>query len=317
MIFRTEVHIPKSTWTITHRDRLMLLGSCFADNIGEKFSVAGFDSTVNPFGTLYNPASIAVVLTRLLDEQAFTSDEMVSFGAEGWGSWLSHSLLSRPTQEEALRQHNRLFEDAATHLRQTSVLIITFGTAWVYRQDSQVVANCHHEPASRFVRERLTVDEIVGLWRPLLERLHVLNPDLRVLFTVSPIRHFRDGVHENQLSKSTLLLAIEALGESYFPSYELMLDELRDYRFYAEDMCHPSPVAVDYLWERFGDTYFDNSTRQLISRLEEITKALNHRPLHPDSHQHQHFLRQTEDKLQALLAEHPYLKMPALGHIKD
>jgi len=325
MTFRTELHIPASPWQITHKDKLLLLGSCFADTIGERFQSAGFDVFVNPFGTLYNPASIAAVLTRLLEEKLFTPGEIIPFGAEGWGSWMSHSLLSRPTKEDALELHNSRLKEAAERLRSANVLFVTFGTAWVYRlaETSDVVANCHHEPASRFTRERLSVEEIVNLWQPFLARLHTLNPGLRVIFTVSPIRHLRDGAHDNQLSKSTLLLAVEQLQRlsdasdqtphvAYFPSYELLLDDLRDYRFYAEDLCHPSSVAASYVWERFVETYFDETTRTLIARVDELTKALHHRPLHPDSSENRRFQKQTRAKLQALLNEHPYLKIAAI-----
>ena len=326
MNFRTELHIPASPWRITHKDKLLLLGSCFADTVGERFQSAGFDALVNPFGTLYNPASIAAILSRLFEPfEPFAPFELLPFGSEGWGSWMSHSLLSRPTREEALALHNQRLEEAAAQLRQATVLFVTFGTAWVYRlaDTSEVVANCHHEPVSRFTRERLSVEEIVRLWQPLLKRLHAANPDLRVIFTVSPIRHLRDGAHDNQLSKSTLLLAVEQLQHlsdasdqtphaAYFPSYELLLDDLRDYRFYAEDLCHPSSVAASYIWERFSETWFDATTRDLIARVEELTKALHHRPLHPDSPENRRFQEQTRARLQALLDEHPYLKIAAI-----
>ena len=313
MKFRTDVSITKPSWGIRHSDKLLLLGSCFADNMGERLERAGFTSMVNPFGTLYNPASIAEVLTRLLDERLFSPEEMQPFGAEGWGSWVSHSLLSCPTKEQALELLNQRFKEAGQQLRRTDVLILTFGSAWVYRlmETDEIVANCHHEPSSRFVRERLEVNDIVALWRPLMERLHALNPAMHILFTVSPIRHLRDGAHANQLSKATLLLAMEALTASdketaYFPAYEIMLDELRDYRFYADDMIHPSSMAIDYLWERFGDTFFDASTRVAAARIEEVTKAVGHRPLHPDSEDYRRFIRQTLLKIEDIQKEFPY-----------
>ena len=177
-----------------------------------------------------------------------------------------------------------------------------------------VVTNCHHEPASRFSRECLTTDEIVALWRPLLERLSTTNPALHILFTVSPIRHLRDGAHANQLSKATLLLAQEQLmklcpNTAYFPAYEIVLDELRDYRFFADDMAHPSPLAVDYLWERFSDTFFNAQTREACARVEEISRALAHRPLHPESDEFRRFHRQLQDKIATLKQSFPYLNL--------
>jgi len=309
MKFHTEVAIPPSSWTIRHDDRLLLLGSCFADTIGARLVRAGFQAEVNPFGTLYNPVSLADVLTRLLDGSPFVLADMQPFGAEGWGSWMSHSLLSRPTAAEALAIHNERLAAAARQLREASVLLITFGTAWAYRlKGASFVANCHHEPAERFVRERLTVSDIVGRWRPLLQRLADGCPRLRVLFTVSPIRHLRDGAHANQLSKATLLLAVDELEDmsSYFPSYEIVLDELRDYRFYADDMAHPSAQAVDYIWERFADSYFDESTRRAARRIEDVHKALEHRPLHPESDEYRQFVRQTMLKIAEIQKEFPY-----------
>ncbi len=345
----TAVDLPRSPWLIRHSDKLMLLGSCFADNIGARLSRAGFQVKANPLGTLYNPASVAEVLTRLLDGRLFELSDIRHFGAEGWGTWMSHSLLSRPTAEEALQIHNERITQAAKQLRDARVLLITFGTAWGYRLKSQqvnkstsqqtedeaqqtdadrlrhvdsltrslvdlFVANCHHEPSSAFERERLTTDDIVSLWQPLLQRLAAEQPELHILFTVSPIRHLRDGAHANQLSKATLLLAVEELigsqqvNTSYFPSYEIVLDELRDYRFYADDMAHPSPLAIDYLWERFADTFFDDATRRNASRIEEVVQALEHRPLHPESDEYRRFLRQTLLKIEDIQKEIPYFE---------
>lgn len=295
MRFRTEVEIEQPAWGIGHGDNLLLLGSCFADNIGDKLVRSGFSALVNPFGTLYNPASVAAALTRLLDAQSFDERDLQDFGIEGWGVWDAHSLLCRPKKEEVLSVLNARFGEASEQLRTASVLLVTFGTAWVYRlrETSAVVANCHHEPASRFVREKMSVEEILTLWTPLLERLHEMNPALRVVFTVSPIRHLKDGAHGNQLSKATLLLAVDVLRSkvegqwiAYFPAYELVLDELRDYRFYADDMTHPSQAAVAFLWEKFGDTFFDTRTRGEAAKAEKLAKARDHRPLHDTTNNH-------------------------------
>lgn len=316
MKFSTIVEIPKSKWTIEIDDRLLLLGSCFADNIGERMKLSGMNALTNPFGTLYNPASVAETLNRLLDNRPFSSDEIEDFGTEGWGSWACHTLLSRPNKDEALQVLNERYGEAAEQLRAASVLVVTFGTAWVFRltESGAVVANCHHAPAARFRRERMSVEEIVAIWSPLLERLQAVNPALNVLFTVSPIRHLRDGMHANQVSKATLLLAVERLtsqhtNTAYFPAYEIVLDELRDYRFFAEDMTHPSPQAVDYLWERFSDTYFDAETQASLARIAKVMKALEHRPLHPESNEYQQFQSQLQEKIAVLKEELPELNI--------
>ena len=317
MKFQTAVTLSPPSSVIHHSDRLLLLGSCFADAVGTRLVRAGFRAVVNPFGTLYNPASVAEVLTRVLDGRPFEASDMHPFGAEGWGSWMSHSLLSRSIADEALQVHNERLAQASRQLHEARVLLITFGTAWVYtlkgRQAGFPVANCHHEPAERFTRERMTVDDIVCLWQPLLQRLADECPQLHVIFTVSPIRHLRDGAHANQLSKATLLLAVDSLmggraGLAYFPSYEIVLDELRDYRFYADDMVHPSSLAIDYLWERFADTWLDESARQTARRIEEVHKALDHRPLHPESDEYRRFLRQTLLKIEDIRKEIPYFE---------
>ncbi len=339
----TEVEIPKAPWGIGHSDRLMLLGSCFATDIGERLTDAGFRTQVNPLGALYNPASVAVLLDRLIDKRPFAPEDIMDFGAEGYGTWEAHSLLSRPTADEALQVLNERLVQAWTWLHDADVLIVTFGTAWVYRLGGNVVANCHHEPPSRFVRERLTVDDIVHLWQPLFHRLATLRPGLRILFTISPIRHLRDGAHANQLSKATLLLAVETLiklgirneelginpqssplipnpsplipnssflipNYTYFPSYEIVLDELRDYRFYADDLTHPAPLAVERVWERFADTYFDASTRQAVRRIGEVTRALRHRPLHSESNEYRRFVRQILLKIAEIQKDFPYFE---------
>ena len=256
MQFSTPVNIPAAPWQITYNDRLLMLGSCFTDNMARKMQQYFLPVTANPFGTLYNPVSIAHHLT-------------------------------------------------ADTLDGISVVILTFGTAWVYvdKETGRVVDNCQKRPAADFVRRRLTTNEIVQLWQPFFEQY----PHLRFLFTVSPIRHIKDGLHENQLSKAILLQAVEQLVQTdpsriaYFPAYEIVLDELRDYRFYAADMLHPSETAVDYIWERFCDTYLtEPSTRQTMRERHQLWLDLNHRPLNPDSEEYKRFRQQAEKRLKEL-----------------
>ncbi|MDR2765178.1 MAG: GSCFA domain-containing protein [Tannerella sp.] len=292
----------------------MLLGSCFAENIGKRLTDGKFNVDVNPFGILYNPASTAEAIKRLLQPEVWSEKDL--FFHEGlYHSWAHHSRFSAVTPAQSLHKINERLRAAAEHLRQTDWLLVTFGTAYVYRlkETGQVVANCHKLPDRMFVRERLSVSQIVETWEELLARLWRIRPAMKMLFTVSPVRHWKDGAHENQLSKSILLLAIEQLQAQhpqqvlYFPAYELMMDELRDYRFYAEDMLHPSEVAVQYLWERFAETWLDAAARETLEKVREIQQALNHRPLNPQNELYKQFLSQTLLKIERLCAKNPYL----------
>ncbi len=280
MNFRTQIDIPHSKQELTYDERFLLLGSCFSDNIAQKLQAHAFSIVANPFGTLYNPLSIAKMIEILSPLQLPPQGE--GYYHDGlWHSFLHHGSFShtdRTTFEQNIAESIRIGKEA---LQEATTVIITFGTAWVYERNGEIVSNCHKLPEKEFTRRRLSIEEIVTTWQPIIESFTAQGK--RIIFTVSPIRHKRDGFHENQLSKSTLLLAIEqlqTLGAEYFPAYEIVLDELRDYRFYAEDMLHPSQVAVDYIWERFSDTYFSTSTRETMRlRLKEY-KHSQHQPLH-------------------------------------
>lgn len=256
-MFRTIVEIPLAASKITHQHCLLALGSCFAENIGKKLNDAFFQVDVNPFGVLYNPVSIRNSIQLLLENKLFTQEAI--FENKGlWQSFSHSSQFSDTNKEKCLTNINKRFESAFDFFNKTDFLLITFGTAWVFedRKSGNVVSNCHKLPANCFNRRRLTVDEIVADYSTLITELKIKLPNLRILFSVSPIRHWKDGAHENNISKSTLLLAVEALQQNfyqvdYFPAYEIQIDELRDYRFCAVDMQHPSEVAVDYIWSRF------------------------------------------------------------------
>jgi hypothetical protein len=316
MNFHTPIAVPgpPDGAGITYRDAVMLLGSCFAENIGARLTGGKFNADVNPFGILYNPASTADALGRLLQPEAWSEKDL--FFHEGlYHSRAHHSRFSAVSPAESLRKINGRLHAAAAHLRQTDWLLVTFGTAYVYRlkETGQVVANCHRLPDRMFVRERLSVAQIADTWDELLTRLWHMRPAMKALFSVSPVRHRKDGAHENQLSKSVLLLAVERLQERhpgralYFPAYELMMDELRDYRFYAADMLHPSETAVQYIWERFAETWLDAGARETLEKVTEIQRALNHRPLNPQSEPYKQFLSQILLKVERLCAKNPYL----------
>ena len=274
MKLQTIVDIKPSEWKIGYEDKILMVGSCFSDEIGEQMKQRYLDVVCNPFGTLYNPLSIA---------RALNMNEMPELiEHEGlWHSMAHHGSLSRADKHEAEEAIRGSVEAMQKALCEANVVIVTFGTSWAYEMNGAIVGNCHKLPAERFTRRRLTVEEIVASWRPIIERY----PDKHWIFTVSPIRHIKDGLHENQLSKATLLLALETIRNqlsaiSYFPSYEIMLDELRDYRFYADDLVHPSSLAVNYIWERFVDTFCTNQTKNELVLQHKRWKHEHHIPLH-------------------------------------
>lgn len=257
-----------------------MVGSCFSDEIGEQMKQRYLQVTCNPFGTLYNPLSIAQALSIQFAEVSFQFHDGL------WHSMAHHGAFSRPTKEETEQAVRASIETMQKALDEAKVVIVTFGTAWVYEMNGEIVGNCHKLPENQFTRRRLYVEEIIATWQPILERY----ADKRWIFTVSPIRHIKDGLHENQLSKATLLQAVERLSTeygiqntdriSYFPSYEILLDELRDYRFYADDLVHPSSLAVNYIWERFVDTYFSPQTKNELVLQHKRWKHEHHIPLH-------------------------------------
>lgn len=289
--FRTIVQPLKGYQGLVRHDTpVVMLGSCFTDNIGACLTNGGFAACVNPCGTLYNPASIASALLDILYERPYTRDDL--FEHEGlWHSWSHHSRFSGPDPDAIVEHINRSQAQAAQALAKASALFVTFGTSWIFRltQEGRVVANCHKKPAPLFQREMLNVQKVYGLWKKMLRELAARYPGLKTVFTVSPIRHLADGAHGNQASKSTLLLAIDQLTAEfkdtslYFPAYEIMMDDLRDYRFYAADMLHPSPVAVAYIYDIFCQSFMTNDTVMKALQAERQVRRDAHRPLHPDA----------------------------------
>ena len=292
MELMTRIDIPESEWKMKTGAKVLLVGSCFADEIGEKMVRGGFEAMVNPFGTLYNPASIAASLLRSISEKEYTADsvELIQSESDGmWHSWMHHSSFSSLDVATLVERINGTTHCVADFLREADVLIVTMGTAIIYRlkETGMLVANCHKQLDSLFVRERLNSYDIVDQWEMLLQLLESVNPKLKVIFTVSPIRHKRDGYHVNQVSKGILLQGVDEIvnGKSsnsqcfYFPSYEIMMDELRDYRFYADDMIHPSEKAVEYIWQRFQDTYFDNKTKDAVAKATKEWVRHQHRQI--------------------------------------
>ncbi len=310
----TPVSLPSGLPRLSHADRLLLMGSCFASEMGERLTKAKFCCDVNPYGVLYNPLSISAALREIADGSEYTPDRLFHF-RECWHSPMHHGDFSSPRADEALCTINTRLRKAHAWLPRLDYLMLTFGTAWVYqsRETGQVVSNCHKLPEFHFTRRRLSVDEIVLDYQSLLAHLWSLNPRLKFLLTVSPIRHIRDGLHANNLSKATLLLAIDRLQTLfpdrlfYFPAYELLLDELRDYRFYADDLVHPSAVALRHVWEQFVHACLSPTALQIMEECEKISKSLYHKPFRPDSEEYKRFLGQIVLKIDQLSKKYPYL----------
>ncbi len=272
MEFTTKVETDNSNMRISHHDRIVMLGSCFTDNIGAKLISAGFDCMVNPFGALYNPVSVLNALDRR--------------GSEFY-RWIQKDDYKGGVEAD--------------------IYILTFGTSWVYRlkETGHIVANCKKQPDNLFLREQISVEQIIGEYDEFINRV-IIPQGKKIIFTVSPIRHKRDGMHANQLSKSILLLAIDRLCGKYpnacyyFPAYEIMMDELRDYRFYADDMIHPSPKAIDYLWQRFSETYFTKDTIKYKDEFERLDRTLCHRPSDPDNDGYRQLITKTREQIEKL-----------------
>lgn len=302
-LFRTEIPVTQSSKKISYHSPVMFVGSCFSEYIGNKVGEAKFSIDNNPFGIVYNPMSVKLVLNRLMENKRYAQDEL--FNYEGlWSSFDHHTRFSDVEETTCLQKINERLEFSSQILSKAGFLFITFGTSFVYtrKTDGQVVANCHKLPSSEFIRKRLSVEEIVAAYHLLLEQVLKRNPHLNIVFTLSPVRHWKDGAHENQISKATLLLAIDQINKTfpqtaYFPSYEIVMDDLRDYRFYEEDMLHPNKVAINYIWNRFKETYMDADTLNLMKEVEKVMQARNHRPFNPKSEPYYKFVRQNLDKI--------------------
>lgn len=314
MEFRTTVKTGENRSWLHHSDSVVLLGSCFSDNMGGKMHGALINALVNPMGTLYNPMSIASGVQRLIECRPMAGQEL--FMQSGvWNSYDFHSRYSLPDKLVTLDRMNQRIELGHKTLRQAQLLTITLGTAIVYRLRStgQVVANCHKVPQHEFERKMASVPEMAQVLDGMLTALHQFNPNLRIIFTVSPIRHIADGLDVNSLSKASLRVAIQNAIVShqeycdYFPAYEIMLDDLRDYRFYTSDMVHPSDVAVEYIWQAFQATYLDDRSALAVARCERVHKRLQHRPMSANRETVERFNNDTASVVRNLIKEYPYL----------
>jgi len=316
MQFRTKIPILKSNSPIDYNSKIVSLGSCFAVNMAEKLDYFKFQNTCNPFGILFHPLAIEKLIDFAVSRKEFMEKD-IFFHNENWHSFDAHSDLSNSNAAELIANLNDIVKSTRQQITESSHIIITYGTSWVYRnlESNCIVANCHKVPQKEFKKEILSVETIEKSIQNTIDLIQKINPNVNFIFTVSPVRHLKDGFVENQRSKSHLITAIQNLQSAtfnlqseYFPSYEIMMDELRDYRFYAEDMIHPSQVAIDYIWERFSQTTISEESHSIMNEVETIQKGLAHRPFNPNSESHKKFLDNLNQKINTLALKFPHIK---------
>jgi hypothetical protein len=321
MDFHLELHIKPFAQQLNIRDSVMLAGSCFTDHISKRLAQQKFNVLENPNGILFNPASIANGISSYINNRQYKAEDLFFFN-DLWTSWDHHSDYSHPHQQTALGQINDSIENAHHFLHEAKWLIITLGSSFVYELKDEtlngstgdVAANCHKVPAQHFNHRLLRYAEVEKHLFDIVTKAAAFNPGIRIIFTISPVRHFREGLVENNRSKALLHSAVHSITEhfkntSYFPSYELIIDDLRDYRFYAEDMVHPNYQATNYVWEKFSEALIDEESRGIMKQLLSIHHAKNHRPLHPETIQHQKFLKTMFDRCLQLSQQYPFLNL--------
>ena len=319
MKFRYEFDIAKLREPITHRHKLLLIGSCFTENIGEKFNRYKFTTLQNPNGILFNPVSVADALTDYMDDRKFTNADLFHYN-EVWNSWRHHSRFSGITQDEALEKINTSAIAANRFLKEAGYLFITLGSSWIYAltgkalnaNEGLVAANNHKAPSDWFNRRLMMAEEVVQMLEDVIQRLAHFNPSLKIIFTISPVRHLREGVVENNRSKAVLIQAVHHLVAKfdqlyYFPAYELVIDDLRDYRYYAEDLVHPNYFATEYVWEKLTAACMNEKTRLLMQEIHSVNLAFKHKAFNENSIQHKKFLQSFYNKTAALQESHPFL----------
>ena len=312
MIFRTEINIKPLEQTVVYADALLFLGSCFADEVGVICKGLGFNALVNPFGVLYNPASIAQSVERLDSGRPFTRDDVIAVGERQYCTFSHNTAFWNTSEDMLLQTINQRLGEAHEHFMKSKWLVVSLGTSWVFkhRMSGQIVSNCHKLPAHQFDREFLTVERSSQYLSGIVER----HPEKQFIFTVSPLRHLKDGMHGSQLSKAALLLAVNEIcrqfaNAHYFPAYEIMMDELRDYRFYKEDMVHPTEQAVRYIWERFAEFAINASEKPAMNAAAELRQMLEHKPLFPETEAFKRFELQKERKTAELKKNYPDVRL--------
>ncbi len=299
---------------INHRHNLLLIGSCFTEQIGSKLANHKFSVLDNPNGILFNPSSIAKSVSSYIDNKQYTESDLF-YQNECWNSWEHHSRFSHPDLEKSLNGINESQATAHSFFKKADWLLITLGSAFVYELDNkEVVANCHKVPTDKFSKRLLSADEIFADLQKMIEKAIAFNTALKIIFTISPVRHLRDGFVENNRSKAALIQVVHQLVENnnncfYFPAYELIIDDLRDYRFFAEDMVHPNYAATNYVWEKFIATCIDEPSQQLMKEIAVIVAAKNHKPFNATSEQHKKFLQTNLEKVKKMQQQFTYLNL--------
>jgi hypothetical protein len=319
MKLRLEFDIKKLPEPITHQEKILLIGSCFTENIGEKFEKFKFRTLQNPNGILFNPVSVAEALTDYIEAKQFSEADLFHYN-EGWHSWKHHSRFSALTPKEALDKINASATAAHKFLKEADYVFITLGSAWTYQLTEKalntkpglVAANNHKAPADWFNRKLLTIEDILRVLDNLVHRLFLFNPKVRIIFTISPVRHLREGIIENNRSKAALIQGVHHLVDKfeklyYFPAYELVIDDLRDYRFYSEDLVHPNYFATQYVWEKLVTACMDEKTKAIMEEIHSINLAYQHKAFNPTSAQHKKFLQSFYQKTKALQDNHSYI----------
>lgn len=319
MKLQTNIPLKPSKNQIDYQSQLLILGSCFAENIGEKLDYFKFQTLQNPFGILFHPIAIENLISKAVKRETY-SEEDIFFLNERWHCFDVHSDLSNPSKENLLEKLNKRLEEVRQQITISTHISITLGTAWTYRyaKTDDIVANCHKVSQKEFSKELLSVDVIQNSLENIIALVKSINKNAQFIFTVSPVRHLKDGFTENQRSKAHLITAIHGImsprvqsrGLSYFPSYEIVMDELRDYRFYEIDMVHPNQLAVNYIWERFSEVWIASKVYPTMEKVDAIQKGLRHRPFNPDSEEHQRFLKSLEEKITYLKEEYPFMIFP-------
>ena len=311
--FRTILPLLSYSFQLEHSDQVVCMGSCFAEHMASRLQNYQFQVCQNPFGILYNPVSLFESIEHLLNKRSWNSEDLFE-DQEKWHSFSHHSRFSHPQQDKILESINARLQEGAKDIKKAKLLILTFGTAFVFKHITQqkIVGNCHKLPAAQFEKSMLSPEAIFESGSKVLKALQTENPDLQILLSVSPIRHIKEGLIENQRSKASLHLAVAQFCKQYdfvhyFPAYELLQDDLRDYRFYEEDLLHPNKMAVDYIWNYFSESFFEASTLAINTILDKIQSACNHRPFHPQTTAHQLFLQQQLAKIEKTEQQFPFL----------
>lgn len=304
MQFRTELFLPESKWKLSHNDKILGIGSCFVDAIGDKLNLGKFQIFQNPFGTLFHPVAIENALARIHSNVTYTESEIFNRD-ELYFSWDHHTSFNKTSMKSTLDGINYQLEKANEFVQNTNVFILTFGTSWVYKikQLDLIVANCHKVPGQHFEKVLLTDAQTKSSIRNCFNFILDINPKAKIITTISPVRHIKDGVVENNISKSKLISNLHDLvsqyeNVEYFPAYELMMDDLRDYRFYKEDLIHPNEMAIEYIWDKFSEKYFTEETSIKIRVAEKIHSSLSHRPMNTSSIAYKTFLFNTLKKIE-------------------